>query len=187
MLEPKPWSEVLANQRLYVEKIIINMPRGQTNLFDIIAETEDLASKVFAQAYQKLDEFEGNDLARFESWLRSIARNCCRNRLKKLRTSKNSPLKTVPIDEVTGDPCLFEDDGGDPALTVMNRDEIKAILDRLKQRFEAKMYETFLLHLLGFSYREIADIQEINISTARIRVFRVRRYLNSEIQAEQKT
>jgi len=137
-------------------------------------EAEDLAQETFIKAYKKLDSVK--DQKKIKSWLFSIARNIT---IDFFRRKKE---KTVALDNTILENYSREN-AVDYQAQVINNEiskELQACIQKLQP--EDRMIIK-LLYYEGFSYKEIADLMNMNHNTLKSRLHRARKMLLEIIEA----
>ncbi len=129
-------------------------------------EARDAAQEIFVRIYQRLDSFRGDE--RFVPWMLSLARNCCIDRLRRLKV--RTPSSSIPLDE---GPELTEP-GPAPAERVEAEDR-KRLLYRALERLSDKNREMILLkEIQGLKLEEIAELLVLPLGTVKSRSNRAR-------------
>jgi RNA polymerase sigma-70 factor (ECF subfamily) len=138
---------------------------------------DDLTQETFLRAFRALPQFEARASAR--TWLLAIARRTCADhirvaqRLRRLDarlSAQAAAAKDAGADTAT-------DPAADPAADAVARD----LLDRLP----ADRRSAFVLtQVLGLSYAEAAEAEEVPVGTIRSRVARARDQLIRALVAE---
>lgn len=134
-------------------------------------DAEDLLQEVFIKAYRGLPSFEGRST--FRTWLYQIATNTCRNELRRRRRRPD------PI-EISMDELKLADPAPSPGSTQGEWSEIVATAMTNLHPDERE-----ILILRDFEdrpYDEIAALQEIRLSAAKMRVQRARIALYNELR-----
>ena len=135
-------------------------------------DAEEVAQDSFIKAYQKLDSFEGK--SKFSTWLYTIA---YRNALTKVRKKQ---LETTDIDSYVLD--NHKDDHDFPQLEAIKSGEqqkyVRKAIDRLGET-DSLLITLFYLH--DNSIEEIQEITEMSQSNVKVRLFRARKKLHSEL------
>ena len=126
------------------------------------ADAQDLAQEAFVHAYAALRRFRSG--APFEPWLYTIAANLCRSYL---RQAYRCP-EFSDVDGVIEN--LPAPSTADPAIAVEQRDEHRRLLVAIHALPAEQRMVVILRHLQDRSYREIATILEIPISTVEHRL-----------------
>jgi len=124
-------------------------------------DIEDVVQEVFLKAYRNIQGFDVK--RKFSSWLYRIAHNEFVNKLKK---SKREPLHFFDFD------IIF------PHLLKPEKQEYKEQIDRkvmeeCLEKLSLKYREPIILYYFhNLSYKEIADVLEVPVSTVGIRLKR---------------
>lgn len=118
---------------------------------------EDAAQEAFVRIFSRLVTLENPK--RFKSWCLTITANYCRDLLRRKR-----PL-TVPLDSAP-EPAGQAPTEGNPRL-----------LEALGNLTEPLRRALLLRDVEGFSYDEIAQIQQVPVGTVKSRIFEARRKL----------
>ena len=144
-------------------------------------EAEDVAQVVFEKVGNNLSAFKGE--SKISTWIFRIATNAALDRLRSSsykRTSSGTqapvPLQTVEnLDVAFNRPTA-------PDQKVI-RDEMSECVREFVDRLPTD-YRTVLIlnELEGFTNKEIADILQISLDTAKIRLHRARAKLKKELQ-----
>lgn len=138
-------------------------------------EAEEAVQDAFVRAYNSLSAFEGR--SSFSTWLYRIVYNVCSTALRRRMPAENSSI------EARADTGLPEPEAQDaaPDLLVESK-ELGAVIaqavDALPPIYAAVVSLFFLQER---SYEEIVDITGLPLATVKIRLFRARAMLRSEI------
>jgi RNA polymerase sigma-70 factor (ECF subfamily) len=121
-------------------------------------EARDASQEIFLTVYRNLNKFRGD--SKFSSWLYRIALNCCHNRLRE-RT-----VQTVPLEETE---LVVTDESIQGDIERQERiDHVRTALGALpydmRQIIIMKEYE-------GLTFKEISEILNIPVSTAKTRLY----------------
>jgi RNA polymerase sigma-70 factor, ECF subfamily len=134
-------------------------------LYGLVQDYElaaDLCQETFLSAYRGLPRLEPEVDLDLDAWLYTIALNQARGVLRRRRL-----LRWVPFVEAAHDRAA---PGPDVATSVVTRDELRRILERLPVDQRACL----LLHAEGFRYAEIATILGCSPGAVKLRIFRGR-------------
>lgn len=118
---------------------------------------EDASASVFIRLYNKLHKFRGD--SSFKTWLYRFSVNTIINfgRKEKRYTSGEMP------DNYPGESGSCEE--------IESRDILRRLLKKLPKKDEKLI---ILREMQGMSYKDIADIMNLNLSTVKTRIFRAR-------------
>jgi len=135
-----------------------------------LADAEDLAQETFIKAYKKINTLK--DYKKAKSWLYSIARNTVidffrKNKNKEVALS-DALLESIAATATTA--ATYQE----KAISNEISKELDRCIDRLVKEDRAIVQ---LLYYEGFSYKEIADLLNINENTLKSRLHRARKVL----------
>jgi RNA polymerase sigma-70 factor, ECF subfamily len=146
--------------------------RYQTMLLSLIgnlvrdrSEREDLAQDTFLSAYVQLASYKPRE-GKFSTWLLTIARNKCLNRLRK---QTPQPMESLPsmVDERNPADALAET-------------EFFAQLDRALEALPLDQKTAFVLaEIQGLSHAEIGRIEDTPVGTVKSRISRAKERLRA--------
>lgn len=139
------------------------------------SEAEEVAQETFVRAYVHADKYR--TVARFSTWLYTIATNLVRNRIRRLRTSPKlfsiSWGRGDDDDEERSDVDL--PDANDLPDRSLEKEEIHALVQSGIARIPTKYREAFVLREINHcTYEEIAAITGLKLGTVRSRINRGR-------------
>ena len=137
--------------------------------------SEDIVQEVFTNVITKKDTYAPE--FKFSTWLYSIARNLCINRMKS-RTFRND-RNTYPLDAVYN--IAVSNQPG--ATSNIEKAELRKVIEQTVGKLPAKYKEVFILRELnGLPYDEIAGILGANENTIRTHFHRARNLLKEKIK-----
>jgi len=147
-------------------------------------EAEEVAQVVFEKISKYLTRFKGE--SKLSTWVYRIATNSALDKLKSpsFKHSQSGPLAPFPIHEpkIEGPVSIAEDKSASLDSKII-RDEmnecIKEFVDRLPPEYRTIIT---LKDLEGFTNKEIAEILEISLDTAKIRLHRARAKLKQSLE-----
>lgn len=145
---------------------------------------EDVAQDVFVRAWRALPRFRGD--ARFDTWLRRIAVNACRNRRQyrwRRGHGRHVSLDARAEDDERPDLQLVHGGRGPDAATHVRQagDALQAALARLDEDMRAVV---LLRDLEDLDYEEIAELIGVPRGTVKSRLHRARARLAEYLAAE---
>lgn len=148
-------------------------------------ESEDIAQEVFGKISRSLEGFRGE--AKLSTWIYRIATNTAMDRLKSssYKRSPAGPLAPMQVEmlEVVKGADLASGKPKSPDQQLI-RDEmsecVREFVDRLPPDYRSII---ILNELKGFSNKEIADILQISLDAAKIRLHRARGRLKKDLES----
>ena len=136
-------------------------------------DAEDRTQEVFIKAYINIQSFDTSK--RFSPWLYRIAHNEFINAIKK---KSREPLPLFEPDVLF--PHFVSKENADKEI---NEKELRSALDNCLDKLNPRYREPLVLYYFEeLSYKEIADVLRIPISTVGIRLQRGRKKLHSLCQ-----
>jgi RNA polymerase sigma-70 factor (ECF subfamily) len=168
------------NQKEF-EKLVVQFEKQVFNLAAYLlnnkSDAEDATQEVFVLIYQSLNNFKGD--SKISTWIYRITINKCkeiiRHKSRKKRfgilidlfEQSNSSLKSK---ELTPEEILFEDERTNKLLSA-----IESLPDT--QRI------AYTLHNMeDFSYKEIAELMQVSVSSVESLIFRAKKNLKSKLE-----
>jgi len=133
-------------------------------------DINDVLQEVFVKVYTNINSFDAN--RKFSSWIYRIAHNELVNALKK-REKKFLPLIDLDVFlpyNISKENFNKNNDGRDI------KNEVEEYLDKMTPKYKEVV---ILYYLEGLSYKEIADVLQIPVSTVGIRIKRGREIMKS--------
>lgn len=136
-----------------------------------LANSEDITDIVqdaFLSAYQNIQSYAPD--RPFSPWMYRIAHNAF---VSHLRRRSRSPVITLDFDALVSHPAY-----DDPAPKEREQREMRAFIDKGLEKMSPKYREVLVLYYLeDLSYREIADVLQVPVSTVGIRLKRAKEAL----------
>ncbi|MDH5561158.1 MAG: RNA polymerase sigma factor [Deltaproteobacteria bacterium] len=147
-------------------------------------EAEEVTQIVFVKISQKLDSFK--EKSKLSTWLYRIATNAGLDKLRSssYKYSSTGPIAPFPIHTAETEHAIFENTNNkhslDSKLIKSEMNEcIREFVDKLPSDYRAIIV---LSEFEGFTNKEIADILQISIATAKIRLHRARTELKKSLE-----
>jgi RNA polymerase sigma-70 factor (ECF subfamily) len=126
-------------------------------------DVTDLVQDAFVRAYQNIRSFDAS--LRFSPWMYRIAHN---EFVSALRKRSRTPVIAIDFDALVSHPAY-----DDPAPREREQKEMRAFIDGGLAELSPKYREVLVLYYLEeLSYREIADVLQVPVSTVGIRLKR---------------
>lgn len=136
-------------------------------------DVTDLVQEAFMRAFRNIQGFHPG--ARFSPWMYRIAHN---EFVSALRKRARMPVLSVDFDTFVSHPVY-----DDPAPREREQRDLRAMIDAGLAQLSPKYREALVLfYLEGLSYREIADVLHVPVSTVGIRLKRAREALAAHYQ-----
>ena len=169
----KAFDELVARYKGRLFSFILRMVKDP-------ALAEELTQETLIRVYLHADKYR--EIAKFSTWVYTIASNLARN---ELRNRKRSPLvlyQTLESNNPTGAPIEFEDPDNQPD-TLYHQRHLRELVDAAVDRLGETHRDVFVMRELeGKSYEEIAEITRTNLGTVKSRLNRARSAFVAEIQ-----
>lgn len=177
------------------EELMLRVQSGVTDCYDVLVdrykvrlfnylyrltgnrdEAEEIAQEAFVKAY--IHNAKYKTIARFSTWLYTIATNLVRNRIRsRSRAPQLVSLWTRGYGDSDEERMLdIEDTGRTPDETI-NDAELSGVINRAIAKIPEKYRESFVLREINeLSYEEIAAVTGLKLGTVRSRINRARNY-----------
>lgn len=175
------------------EDLMLLVQEGRSQAFDVLVgryknklyaylyrllgnqtEAEEFAQETFVKAYVHADKYR--TIARFSTWLYTIATNLVRNRVRniKRRPAMVSLWSGDQDAEDDGKWLELRDDSQRPDYD-MEKGNLKELIQQAIDRIPAKYRPAFVLREIDdLSYEEIAAVTGLRLGTVRSRINRAR-------------
>jgi RNA polymerase sigma-70 factor (ECF subfamily) len=142
------------------------------------ADAEDVTQEALIRAYVHADKYR--NIAKFSTWLYTIATNLVRNRIRKQKSTPRLVSVHSTEDEEEGREAWQLPDGGDLPDRVAEKRELHALVSRNIDRIPLRYREAFVLREVhDMSYEEIAAVTGLKLGTVRSRINRGRGHFRS--------
>lgn len=135
-------------------------------------DAEDLAQEVFLKAYRNLAKFEGR--SSFKTWIYRIAINTSQNELR--RRSRRPQISATPLETA----AEFIPSQENVEEQTLQRTRYEVLLQAFQNLRPEETQVLLLKDLEGRPYAEIAEMLDISLSAAKMRVQRARTALNGK-------
>ena len=181
------------------EELILMVQEGQNQAYDILvgryknrlysylfrllgneSEAEEFAQETFVRAYMHADKYK--TIARFSTWLYTIATNLVRNRIRNIkRRPKTISMWTEDSGGEDGRWVDIKDESPNPEDT-MDRKRLQEMIQEAIEKIPSKYRPSFVLREInGLSYEEIAATTGLKLGTVRSRINRGRMHFKKAV------
>ena len=139
-------------------------------------EAEEIAQEAFVKAYIHAGKYK--TIARFSTWLYTIATNLVRNRIRsRSRAPQLVSLWTRGFGDSEEERVLDIEDTGRTPDEAINDAELSSVINGAIAKIPEKYRESFVLREINeLSYEEIAAVTGLKLGTVRSRINRARNY-----------
>lgn len=182
------------------EDLMLRVQAGEKSCFDILVRryktrlfnyllrlvsdpdlAEELAQDAFVRAYVHADKYR--TIARFSTWLYTIATNLVRNRYRQKK--RRPPVLSLFFSHGDGDEEMVQDiadEAPDPEQLAVGEDLERLIREVTEQIPERYRIPFVLREVNQLSYEEIAAVTGLKLGTVRSRINRARNHFRKIIE-----
>lgn len=182
------------------EDLILLVQEGNNQAFDLLvtryknrlysylfrligdeSEAEEVAQETFVRAYMHADKYR--TVARFSTWLYTIATNLVRNRIRNIkRRPKMVSIWAEENGSENGRWIDLRDDSASPDERI-DREKLAGLIQAAIDRIPVKYRPSFVLREInGLSYEEIAASTGLKLGTVRSRINRGRMHFKKAVK-----
>ncbi len=182
------------------ETLVSKVQEGDNHAFDILVgrfknrlyaylfrllgnedEAEEFAQETFVKAYINIEKYRS--VARFSTWLYTIATNLVRNRIRNIkRRPRMSSLWSTDINGEDGRWIELKDKSVGPEQE-MQRKNLSDIIQAAIEKIPAKYRPAFVLREINMlTYEEIAATTGLKLGTVRSRINRGRMHFKRAME-----
>jgi RNA polymerase sigma-70 factor (ECF subfamily) len=181
------------------EELILLVQEGQNQAFDALvgryknrlysylyrllgneSEAEEFAQETFVRAYMHADKYR--TIARFSTWLYTIATNLVRNRIRNIK--RRPRMVSIWTEDSGGEDGRWvdiKDESPTPEET-MDRKRLQEMIQQAIEKIPSKYRAAFVLREInGLSYEEIAATTGLKLGTVRSRINRGRMHFKKAV------
>jgi RNA polymerase sigma-70 factor (ECF subfamily) len=147
------------------------------NYLGDLESSEDVVQETMIKLYQKKHYYK--EIAKFSTWLYTIAKNLANTELRKRKQRKTTLLSQFSKDDKTYDLPSNEPEPGQEIQTDIVNKIIRDAVDQLSEKFKIVIV---LRDIQGLSYEDISEIINVPIGTVKSRINRARLQLQVELK-----
>lgn len=135
-------------------------------------EAEDACQEAFLRAYTRLETYDSRYA--FYTWIATIVTNIC------LRLLQRRDWRTITVDPamLRSAPVFAADE---PEMVLLTKERADVVRQALEQLPEAYRQMVILRHWHDLSYQEIAEATRQSLATVKIRLYRARQMLATQL------
>ena len=147
------------------------------NYLGDLESSEDVVQETMIKLYQKKHYYK--EIAKFSTWLYTIAKNLANTELRKRKQRKTTLLSQFSKDEKTYELPSNDPEPGQEIQTDIVNKIIRNAVDQLSEKFKIVIV---LRDIQGLSYEDISEIINVPIGTVKSRINRARLQLQVELK-----
>ena len=166
------------DERAYVELVNRYKDRLLNFVFQFlgdIEQAEDVVQDTMLRLYEKKHYYK--EIAKFSTWIYTIARNLANTELRKRKRRKTTYLSQLSKDRQFEIPAI-QDDVDQSLQNEFINDRIQSAISNLPEHFKVVI---ILRDIQELSYEDISNIVEVPLGTIKSRINRARIQLQAEL------
>ena len=168
------------NENAYIE--LVNRYKDKLinfifNYLGDIESSEDVVQETMIKLYQKKHYYK--EIAKFSTWLYTIAKNLANTELRKRKQRKTTLLSQFSKDDKMYDLPSNDNEVGQEIQTEIVSKIIRGAVDQLSEKFKTVIT---LRDIQQLSYEDISEIIDVPIGTVKSRINRARLQLQVELK-----
>ena len=168
------------NENAYIE--LVNRYKNKLinfifNYLGDIESSEDVVQETMIKLYQKKHYYK--EIAKFSTWLYTIAKNLANTELRKRKQRKTTLLSQFSKDDKMYDLPSNDNEVGQEIQTEIVSKIIREAVNQLSEKFKTVIT---LRDIQQLSYEDISEIIDVPIGTVKSRINRARLQLQVELK-----
>ena len=167
------------NENAYIELVNRYKDKLINFIFSYLGDiesSEDVVQETMIKLYQKKHYYK--EIAKFSTWLYTIAKNLANTELRKRKQRKTTLLSRFSKDDKTYELPSNDPEPGQEIQTDIVNKIIRNAVDQLSEKFKIVIV---LRDIQGLSYEDISGIINVPIGTVKSRINRARLQLQAEL------
>lgn len=124
-------------------------------------DAEEVAQDVLIQVFHKIHQFEGR--SKFKTWLYTIVHNYCSNRLTRIIRKREGSEKYIDMAAIEESTMESKD---------IKNNLSEEVAEAITQLSDSERKILTLKYMSGLTIQEIANVLEIGLSAAKMRLYR---------------
>ena len=168
------------DERAYVELVNRYKDKLLNFVFQFlgdIEQAEDVVQDTMLRLYEKKHYYK--EIAKFSTWIYTIARNLANTELRKRKRRKTTYLSQMSKEERQYEIPAVQDDVDQSLHNEFINDRIQSAINNLPEHFKIVI---ILRDIQELSYDDISNIVEVPLGTIKSRINRARIQLQAELQ-----
>ena len=168
------------DERAYIELVNRYKDKLINFIFNYLGDlesSEDVVQETMIKLYQKKHYYK--EIAKFSTWLYTIAKNLANTELRKRKQRKTTLLSQFSKDDKTYELPSNDPEPGQEIQTDIVNKIIRDAVDQLSEKFKIVIV---LRDIQGLSYEDISEIINVPIGTVKSRINRARLQLQVELK-----
>lgn len=168
------------DERAYVELVNRYKDKLLNFVFQFLGDTEqaeDVVQDTMIRLYEKKHYYK--EIAKFSTWIYTIARNLANTELRKRKRRKTTYLSQMSKEERQYEIPAVQDDVDQSLHNEFINDRIQSAINNLPEHFKLVI---ILRDIQELSYDDISNIVEVPLGTIKSRINRARIQLQAELQ-----
>ena len=168
------------DERAYVELVNRYKDKLLNFVFQFlgdIEQAEDVVQDTMLRLYEKKHYYK--EIAKFSTWIYTIARNLANTELRKRKRRKTTYLSQMSKEERQFEIPAVQDDVDQSLHNEFINDRIQSAINNLPEHFKLVI---ILRDIQELSYDDISNIVEVPLGTIKSRINRARIQLQAELQ-----
>lgn len=172
------------DEKAYAELVHRYRDRIMTFVFRFVGDmdqAEDLAQDTFVKVYTHRHYYK--EIAKFSTWIYTIAGNLARTELRKKKRRKVTSLSQMGNEDKDYDLPAIQPDSGEIVESEFLERQIQYAIEELPQHFKTVI---ILRDIQELSYEEISKIVDVPLGTVKSRINRARLQLQETLKEYRK-